>query len=244
MAPHRLLALAPLALVAWIAPPARAEPAGEVTHVATPIEDDVFGDRAFLTPTAFSQPVGGISIATHLLPVPMLVTSVGLSDRVHFNVGAAADVVGGSGAGFLLGGKATLVRAARAAVAVYGNGCSFAGATGGVGGATASLCFDPRCRGLASVNLAVVGTDHLSVLLGGASLILRMADHFATVFEADVVRQLQADHGRFNGLLLFGGARIVSHRLAVDLGIARLQSTDDGDGGVLPMLAVAYRFAK
>jgi len=207
-------------------------------------EEDVFADRAWLTPTAFSQPRHTVAIATHLLPVPLVVTSIAITGRAHLTAGAAFNPTDPSENGYSLGGKATVLKLDQFAVALHGTVYRVEDHGAATGGVTASFCLESPCRNVISLSGAGLYTEHTSLLLGGASVIARVSTRTRLVFEANMVRETEPpDHGDFSADMLFFGLRITSPRWALDLGAMSLFRRDRDPGPILPMCSLAYRFA-
>jgi hypothetical protein len=227
----------------WARAQSAAVEASARTSAGDVIGDDVLADRAWFTPTAFTQPGGTVNVATHLLPLPMVATSIGITDRLHLTAAGAYDWFGGNGeSGYALGAKLQLLRTRRVAVAAQGMAYRVEEEHAASGALTTSICMDPDCRNLFTVNLGAFHADNLDLGLVGASWIARISRRARFVVEADVARQLnEREHGNFSGFAFFAGARLATGRWAADLGIGSLLDDTGDSSPPLPMFSLACR---
>ena len=239
-----------LALLGYAAP-ARAEPttiAQAIDAETSATNNDVFGDRAWLSPTAFTQPKGSLALAYHQLPAPMstLFASWGVTDRVHLTAAVARDWDSADDSAAGMAAKIQILKLDRLAIAASGGAWRVSDTSVFSGGASGSYCIDRACRSLASLSLTGIfpDVDHEPplVLIGG-SLISHLSDHFRLVVEVDVIRQLEEqDHSLGNLFAIFYGLRATSRQWAADLGFMRpLDDNGDGAGPGIPTVSLAYR---
>jgi hypothetical protein len=211
------------------------------------IDDDAIADRAWLSPTAFTQPAGALAVTYYQPPGPVAVMSAtyGLTDQLHVTglAGMVWDDGGSDDNLYMLHGKYQLLSSGRFRAAVQGGAMFVDDTTIPNVGLIGSLCFDDACGSILS---GYVGhaweheDDDDRVMVMNASLIAKVSAHFKLVMEIDTFTVAQEND---SGVLGFYGFRLTSGKWAGDLGLARPigEGDEDGWGPGLPMISLTYR---
>lgn len=228
--------------------PVRQEPVeieATIDHDAG-IDGDVLGDRAWLSPTALTQPAGSLTFTYYQVPAPVSIVSatLGVTDQLHLTAltGALWDEDDGDETPVLLGAKYQVIDAGTFRGALQGAVTYVDDERIGTIGFAGSVCFDEQCTSLVSgyVGHAFDADDtDDSLLIVNASVIARLTTHLKWVMEVDSFSILNEDDV---GVVGFYGVRFTSGRWAGDLGFAQpLGEGSEGAGFGLPMLSFSHR---
>ena len=247
-------ALATMVAVGSAAGPAAAQPsvapiaaspasAGELAALGG-VGDDVLADRAWMSPTALTQPEGSFTLSyLQLGPVGTAVGTYGVTERLQLT-GIVMKPFGEDGGLYTASAKLQVVDAGANHLAIQGGITHFDEGTSeqvrilGVG-AVGTICLDTLCRSLISGYLGAGKTtdDEETFIVASLSLTASMSARFKLVGELDrgFVRDSSGDEGTLGWL----GARITGRQWAFDVGIVR--PLEDGTEDLLPMVGLTYR---
>lgn len=233
-----------------LSPPGAFEPPGAIgpdpgnPAIDVAISDDVLADRAWMSPTALTQPEGSATFSyLQLGPVATAIGTYGVSDRMHMT-GIFMTPLGEEGGLYMLSAKYQLINQGTMRLALQGGLTYFDEGTSEQvtimgAGLAGTMCLDPRCRSQLNgyVGTARVADDDEEPIVATASLVVALSPRIKFVGELDYgfVRDSYGD----SATLGWVGGRITSGRFAFDLALVR-PLDDDGDD-VLPMIGLTYR---
>jgi hypothetical protein len=229
-----------------------------VTATAQPagVTGDPNVDRAFVLPTAMTQPAGTLTYNNYELLLHGL--TYGITDRVQasvtilspvskempfFSIGSLKGRVLSAGA-FHLALQGNLAYAHAFETSSNDNNIVSLG-----GGALASFCLRDDCASLVSgtamYQVTFNGGDNQALFYGG-SLVQRLGNHVKLLAELASGAQFGQGNGFDNapGLLINYGVRLHGESVAADVGFIKPLSSD-GDAGLLmglPFVNVSYRW--
>jgi hypothetical protein len=266
----KLVLLSTLSAVSTLltAPPARAAqaPDGEApaTVVAAPqpeargTADDPNIDRAFLLPTAMTQPAGSATYNNYELLLHGF--TYGVTDRVQATITVVSPITKDVPFIGLVAAKGQIVSTPRFHFAVQGSAGLFQSFTTGSdhasalgGGAFATVCLREDCSSLLSASgtyeLILPGGGRTSqLLLYGGSIVHSVSPHVKLLGE--ITSATAKDSGTNNsfdqapGVLASYGVRLHGSSFAGDIGFIKPISSGN-DGGILlglPFASVSYRW--
>ena len=245
---------APVALAADGEPPA--------TVVAAPTAaqgtaDDPNIDRAFLLPTAMTQPAGSATYNNYELLLHGF--TYGVTDRVQATLTVLAPIVKDMPFFGIVAGKWQVASLPRLHVAVQGSAGllqSFTGAgetatTLGVGAFT-SVCLRADCSSLLSASatyqLAMASGNAGQVIIYGGSIVHGVSEHVKLLAEITSATGRGPESGdsftNIPGVLASYGLRLHGNKLASDIGFIRPVGSGDDSAFVLglPFASVSYRW--
>lgn len=206
--------------------------------------DDVLGDRAWMSPTALTQPAGSVTVSyLQLGPVGTAVGTYGVSDGFQLS-GVAMKPFGEDGGLYMASAKLRILGSGTHRLAIQGGVTHFDEGTSeqlqifGVG-AAGTICLDDACRSLISgyLGTARVSDDDERPIVSSVSLIARLTARVKLVGELDhgFVRDSNGD----DITLGWVGGRVTSDTWAFDIGLVR--PLDDDTDDILPMVGLTYR---
>jgi len=229
---------------------------------AAPAADDPNIDRAFLEPTAMTQPAGSLTYNNYELLLHGL--TYGITDHVQTSLTVLSPIVKDMPLLGIAAVKWQLLSASRFHLALQGSagaihvfsGDSLSDTTRNAyllgAGAFATYCLREDCASLVSVNtsyeagLAGGNTAH-EVLFGGA-IVQRLTPHVKLLGEITAGTSKVSgadDFSTIDGALVSYGVRFHTNRIASDVGFIKPISSS-GDGGDfllgLPFVSVSYRW--
>ncbi len=252
--------------VAWTAPTTLDDetPSVVVQPAAqpAPAAADPNIDRAFLEPTALTQPAGSLTYNNYELLLHGL--TYGITDRLQASVTMLAPIVTDMPLLALAAAKWRLVSVSRFHLAVQGSagvGHSFNEDSQGNGvsnvyllgaGAFATYCLRDDCASLLSLNASYQsvlsgGSTGNAVIFGGA-LVQRLTAHVKLLAEvtAESTKFPGSDsYSVADGVLVSYGVRFHTNRVASDVGFIKPVSFSGDSGGFLmglPFVSVSYRW--
>jgi hypothetical protein len=249
-----IVVLATLLSLAAMATVAAAQPGLSPTGPEPPIEGDllsmsgtggdVLGDRAWMSPTALTQPEGSVTVSyLQLGPVGTAVGTYGVSDRMQLS-GIIMKPFGEDGGLYMATAKLQIAGSGRHRLAIQGGITHFDEGTSeqfqifGIG-AAGTICLDAACRSLISgyLGTARVADDEERPIVSSVSLVASLTSRVKLVGELDhgFVRDSNGDDITLGWL----GGRITSRSWAFDVGLVRPVGDDVDD--VLPMVGLTYR---
>jgi hypothetical protein len=226
----------------------------EVTAEAVPagVTADPNVDRAFVLPTAMTQPAGSFTYNNYELLLHGL--TYGITDRVQASV-TVLSPISKEIPFFMIGALKTRVLSAGAFhLALQGNAAyahSFDSDNGGGSlgaGALGSVCLRDDCASLLSATamyqLTLSGGGGHALIYGG-SLVQRLGNHVKLLGELASGAQVGNGFDNAPGLLINYGLRFHGESIAADVGFIKPLSSDGDGGGLLmglPFANVSYRW--
>ncbi len=222
-------------------------PVEETAPPAQGIDSDALLDRAWLTPTAMTQPKGAFKISYLQLPAPIGVVTAtyGVTDKLHLT-GIYIHPYDEEGGVYSLGAKIQVVNRERTRVAVMGGLSSFNDGYDAVRsaqvGAAFSRCLDPSCHSLISAFVGAVfvdDTDERPTFVS-ASYIGKLGRKLRFVAEIDHGFVPDDPGDSISGA--FYGLRWTSNKWAADLGLLQpFGELNDMLPMGLPLASLSYR---
>lgn len=244
--------------------PLPAATAAEATQAPAGRYEDANIDRAWLTPTAFTQPVGSWSFNDYELF--MVGLTYGVTDDVHLTASTLLPIVEDMPFVGLFGGKAKLVTSGRLHVAAAGTlmvvsaEVSTTGTTGdssdrettwlALVGGVASYCLDEGCHSLLS-GVLMTGfaeesdNSQLPLTLSGSAL-YKVSRRIKLLVEVSGAATFGEVNELARGALVGYGLRFCSGELAGDVGFLKPfdSESDEGDDVLplgMPWITFTYR---
>jgi hypothetical protein len=239
---------------------ATAARADEPELTATPepagVKADPNIDRAFVLPTAMTQPAGSLTYNNYELLLHGL--TYGITDRVQASVTVLSPIskdiplfmIGSLKTRLLSAGAFHLALQGNAAFAHrFDNGSSDNDDVGSLGaGALGSVCLRDDCASLLSATamyqLTLSGGGGHALIYGG-SLVQRLGNHVKLLGELASGAQVGNGFDNAPGLLINYGLRFHGESIAADVGFIKPLSSDGDSGGLLmglPFVNVSYRW--
>ncbi len=211
------------------APKGPATTVTERTNADPGIVDDVHADRAWLTPTALTQPRGTWSLSNY--EILGLGLTYGISDTVQLTVNTLLPVEDDMSIVWF-SGKAQLVRSGAFRLAAHG--ALFVGDNDesvGIFGLAGTMCTDKRCdsniSGYAGRFFGGGINDDEKVVVLALSLTQRIANGFKFVAEVDELRV--EDNYPSSDTIAWYGFRFTSGKFGVDVGLLNPVDDDSDD---------------
>lgn len=209
-------------------------------------ERDAHHDRVLIAPTAETHPRGSFYVTSYeivLLQLGYAVTdSTQLSLTLTPPLGAARIVPAD------ISLKTVLLREPHVTVAALASASGVLGLeefSGFLGraGAVATFCPDAlQCRLSFSMSSDVALAGPATLLMSGAGVSFRAGRIVSLLAELDTLIPLAAAAGQANGILGGVGVRLSGRAWGVDLAVLKAGKAHADPSGLLPFLAVTYRY--
>jgi hypothetical protein len=243
-----------IVMAAWVGQAAAEEAEVVGARAEAGLQGDPNIDRAWLSPTAATQPGGTWSFNDWELVLVGL--TYGITDNVQLSVALLPPFVqdqpfvgyASLKVGLLSAGRVRLAGSVTMGVGHIDSETHGAGVAGG----ELSFCTDGPCSSILSAfvlaGFAIGDSQDAVPVYYGASLIQRLSDHVKLVLELDSGGWLGGvdNSGFANAALLDYGVRFFTHAIAVDVGLVRpFLFYKDNDNPFLlgyPMVTFSYRW--
>jgi hypothetical protein len=228
---------------------------------AAPAADDPNIDRAFLEPTAMTQPAGSLTYNNYELLLHGF--TYGITDRVQTSLTVLSPIVKDMPLLGIAAVKWQLLSASRFHLALQGSagaihvfsGDTLSSSTSNAyllgAGAFATYCLREDCASLVSVNASYEaglagGSLGNGVIFGGA-IVQRLTPHVKLLGEVTggTSKVSGADFSAIDGALVSYGVRFHTNRIASDVGFIKPVSFSGDNGDFLlglPFVSVSYRW--
>lgn len=235
-----------------------AQPAPQVA----PAADDPNIDRAFLEPTAMTQPAGSLTYNNYELLLHGF--TYGITDRVQASVTALSPIVKDMPLLGIAAVKWQVLSMSRFHLALQGsaglshsfNGDNLADSTSNAyllgAGAFATYCLRADCASLVSVNASyesvLAGGNMANGVVFGGAIVQRLTSHVKLLGEvtAGTSKVSGADNfSTIDGALVSYGVRFHTNRIASDVGFIKPVSFSGDSSDFLlglPFVSVSYRW--
>lgn len=207
-------------------------------------------DRVLFMPTAYTHPEGTVYLSSY--EIVLLQAGYAFTDTTQVTLSGTPPIgeENSDDRVFLLDAslKSAFIDEPWVRVAAIGSVSGIFGleegnfVLGRVGG-VATACLERGCRSSMSVSANALLGGPATLMVTGAGVIWRIANWAALLVEADTLVPLGSETGEFSGIAVMGGFRFPYRTWALDLGVARgLDTEDEPDPAVVPILAFTYRF--
>ena len=227
-------------------PPDGVALAGLQRGLGAPRYRDAHHDRLLLAPTAETNPKGSFYATSY--EIVLLQLGYSLTDYTQISITATPPL---GDAGVIPGDssiKTVLLREPRVSVAaiVSASGIlgveEFSGFLGRAGG-VASFCVDAgECRLSFSMSTNIALAGPASLLFNGAGVSFRAGRFVSVIAELDTSIPLGEVVGEANGLLGGAGVRLSGPAWGVDLALMKAGKARAEPSGLIPFVAVTYRY--
>ena len=222
-------------------------------------------DRAFIQPTAMTQPAGTLTYNNYELLLHGL--TYGITDKLQTSVTVLAPIVRDMPLLGVASAKWQFLSTPRFHLALQGSATFVHVATGNIddsgttsnnaylvgAGAFASYCLREDCSSLASLNATYQlgfsgnGGGTAQAIIYGASIVHRVAPHVKLLGEVtSMAATTVADTGfdNISGALVSYGVRLHTTKIAGDIGFIRPVGSSGSDPFLLglPFISVSYRW--